>query len=107
MYPTLRRIVFLDDDIVVQKDLSPLFSLPLNGAVNGAVFTCNGSFHRLYKYLNFSHPFIAEHFDPQGCGWAYGMNVFDLARWRKLNLTAVYHKYQDMVRGGGPAVGRE
>ncbi|GJP32780.1 hypothetical protein CLOM_g17377 [Closterium sp. NIES-68] len=98
MYPSLDRVVFLDDDIVVQRDLSPLFSLPLHGAVNGAVFTCRegDAFHRLHKYLNFSHPFIRDHFDPNGCGWAYGMNVFDLQQWRQKGLTDVYHKYQSM-----------
>ncbi|CAI5493602.1 unnamed protein product [Closterium sp. Naga37s-1] len=96
MYPTLNRVVFLDDDIVVQRDLAPLFTLPLHGNVNGAVFTCVGDFHRLFKYLNFSHPYIKAHFDPNACGWAYGMNVFDLHAWRLHNLTAVYHKFQTM-----------
>lgn len=94
VFPKLDRILFLDDDIVVQKDLTPLFGLPLNGSVNGAVFTCKGDFHRLHKYLNFSHPFIQKRFDPNSCGWAYGMNVFDLAAWRQKNLTEVYHEYQ-------------
>ncbi|CAI7811186.1 unnamed protein product [Closterium sp. NIES-54] len=98
MFPLLDRVVFLDDDVVVQRDLSPLFTLPLHGAVNGAVYTCRegDAFHRLHKYLNFSHPFIRDHFDPEGCGWAYGMNVFDLAQWRRKGLTDVYHKYQSM-----------
>eukprot|EP00897_Mesotaenium_endlicherianum_P000962 jgi/Mesen1/10867/ME000093S10376 len=94
VYPKLDKIVFLDDDVVVQKDLTPLFHLPLNGNVNGAVFTCKGEFHRLHRYLNFSNPFIRDHFDPQGCGWAYGMNVFDFKVWRDKKLTEVYHDYQ-------------
>ena len=31
LYPSLHRIIFLDDDVIVQKDLSPLFSLDLKG----------------------------------------------------------------------------
>ncbi|GJP82963.1 hypothetical protein CLOP_g13180 [Closterium sp. NIES-67] len=101
MYPLLRRVVFLDDDVVVQRDLAPLFALPLHGNVNGAVFTCRDGddFHRLHKYLNFHHPYIAAHFDPNACGWAYGMNVFDLHAWRQHNLTAVYHRFQTMNAG--------
>ncbi|XP_043716581.1 hexosyltransferase GAUT11-like isoform X2 [Telopea speciosissima] len=49
IYPSLEKVVFLDDDVVVQKDLTPLFSLDLHGNVNGAVETCLEAFHRFYK----------------------------------------------------------
>lgn len=91
IYPHLEKVVFLDDDVVIQKDLTPLFSLDLHGNVNGAVETCLEAFHRYYKYLNFSSPLISTKFDPQACGWAFGMNVFDLIAWRKANVTARYH----------------
>ncbi|XP_042506021.1 polygalacturonate 4-alpha-galacturonosyltransferase-like [Macadamia integrifolia] len=77
VYPKLDKILFLDD-IVVQKDLTGLWSVDLHGKVNGAVETCGQSFHRFDKYLNFSNPHIARNFDPNACGWAYGMNIFDL-----------------------------
>ncbi|KAK9748159.1 hypothetical protein RND81_02G040100 [Saponaria officinalis] len=91
IYPELEKVVFLDDDVVVQKDLTPLFTLDLHGNVNGAVETCLESFHRYYKYLNFSNPTISSKFDPQACGWAFGMNVFDLVAWRNTNVTGRYH----------------
>ncbi|KAJ6320470.1 hypothetical protein OIU78_015791 [Salix suchowensis] len=96
VYPKLDKILFLDDDIVVQKDLTKLWSVDLNGKVNGAVETCGESFHRFDKYLNFSNPHIARHFDPSACGWAYGMNVFDLKVWKKKDITGIYHKWQNM-----------
>lgn len=95
IYPQLEKVVFLDDDVVVQKDLTPLFSLDLHGNVNGAVETCLEAFHRYYKYLNFSNPLISTKFDPQACGWAFGVNVFDLIAWRKANVTAKYHFWQE------------
>ncbi|KAJ6729838.1 GALACTURONOSYLTRANSFERASE 4-RELATED [Salix viminalis] len=82
VYPKLDKILFLDDDIVVQKDLTKLWSVDLHGKVNGAVETCGESFHRFDKYLNFSNPHIARNFDPNACGWAYGMNIFDLKVWK-------------------------
>ncbi|KAJ9567427.1 hypothetical protein OSB04_003393 [Centaurea solstitialis] len=91
IYPRLEKVVFLDDDVIVQKDLTPLFSLDLHGNVNGAVETCLEAFHRFYKYLNFSNPVLSSKFDPQACGWAFGLNVFDLVVWRKANVTATYH----------------
>ncbi|KAB2047786.1 hypothetical protein ES319_A13G070500v1 [Gossypium barbadense] len=95
VYPKLHKILFLDDDIVVQKDLTPLWDVDLNGMVNGAVETCKGSFHRFDKYLNFSNPKISEKFDSNACGWAFGMNIFDLKEWRNRNITQIYHYWQD------------
>ncbi|XP_015953553.1 probable galacturonosyltransferase 10 [Arachis duranensis] len=95
VFPDLKRVVFLDDDVVVQKDLSKLFSIDLNENVNGAVETCMETFHRYHKYLNYSHPLIRAHFDPDACGWAFGMNVFDLVQWRKMNVTGIYHYWQE------------
>ncbi|KAI4354944.1 hypothetical protein L6164_003765 [Bauhinia variegata] len=96
VYPKLDKILFLDDDIVVQKDLTGLWAVDLHGKVNGAVETCGQSFHRFDKYLNFSNPHIARNFDPNACGWAYGMNIFDLKEWKKKDITGIYHKWQNM-----------
>lgn len=96
VYPKLDKILFLDDDIVVQKDLTPLWSIDLQGMVNGAVETCKESFHRFDKYLNFSNPKIYKNFDPNACGWAFGMNMFDLKQWKRSNITGIYHHWQDL-----------
>ncbi|XP_038974612.1 polygalacturonate 4-alpha-galacturonosyltransferase-like isoform X2 [Phoenix dactylifera] len=96
VYPKLNKILFLDDDIVVQKDLTALWSIDLKGKVNGAVETCGQSFHRFDKYLNFSNPHISRNFDPNACGWAYGMNMFNLNAWKKKDITGIYHKWQSL-----------
>ncbi|XP_015066736.1 probable galacturonosyltransferase 9 [Solanum pennellii] len=96
MYPTLHRILFLDDDVVVQKDLTALWTIDLDGKVNGAVETCFGSFHRYSQYLNFSHPLVREKFNPKACAWAFGMNIFDLDAWRRERCTEQYHYWQNL-----------
>ncbi|XP_011095868.1 probable galacturonosyltransferase 4 [Sesamum indicum] len=96
IFPKLDKVLFLDDDIVVQKDLTGLWSLDLKGKVVGVVETCRESFHRFDRYLNFSNPLISENFNPRACGWAFGMNIFDLDEWRKQNITEVYHKWQNL-----------
>lgn len=95
VYPKLDKILFLDDDVVVQKDLTSLWSIDMKGMVNGAVETCKESFHRFETYLNFSNPLIANNFEPKACGWAFGMNMFDLKEWKKRNITGIYHFWQD------------
>ncbi|KAL7088421.1 hypothetical protein ACP275_13G126300 [Erythranthe tilingii] len=96
IFPNLDKILFLDDDVVVQKELTGLWSLDLNGKVIGVVETCGESFHRFDRYLNFSNPLISRSFSPRACGWAFGMNIFDLDQWRKQNITQVYHKWQNL-----------
>ncbi|URE00410.1 Glycosyl transferase family 8 [Musa troglodytarum] len=96
LFPNLNKVVFLDDDVVVQHDLSPLWEIDLLGKVNGAVETCRGEDTRVMAkhfrtYFNFSHPLIANELDPDECAWAYGMNVFDLNAWRKTSIRKTYH----------------
>ncbi|KAK8575516.1 hypothetical protein V6N13_033247 [Hibiscus sabdariffa] len=98
IFPKLNKVLFLDDDIVVQRDLTGLWSIDLKGNVNGAVETCGEIFHRFDRYLNFSNPLIAKNFNPHACGWGYGMNVFDLNEWRRQNITEVYHRWQRLNR---------
>ncbi|CAM8965217.1 unnamed protein product [Rhodiola kirilowii] len=98
LFPNLEKIVFLDDDVVIQHDLSPLWAIDLEGKVNGAVETCKGEDEwvmskRFRNYFNFSHPLIAKNLDPDECAWAYGMNIFDLRAWRMTNIRDTYHTW--------------
>jgi alpha-1,4-galacturonosyltransferase len=47
--------------------------------------------------MNFSHPLIKSKFSPNACGWAYGMNFFDLDSWRREKCTEQYHYWQNQV----------
>lgn len=94
--PKLEKVLFLDDDVIVQKDLTDLWRLNLKGKINGAVQTCGENFHRFNRYLNFSNPIIANNFDPHACGWAFGMNIFNLTEWSKQNITDIYHHWQKL-----------
>ncbi|KAK4418349.1 putative galacturonosyltransferase 6 [Sesamum alatum] len=96
VFPHLNKIVLLDHDVVVQRDLTRLWSINMRGKVNAAVETCKEgetSFRRMDMLVNFTDPIIANKFDPKACTWAFGMNLFDLQEWRRRKLTEVYHKY--------------
>ncbi|GMH25841.1 hypothetical protein Nepgr_027684 [Nepenthes gracilis] len=54
MYPKLHRILFLDDDIVVQKDLTGLWKIDMDGKVNGAVQSVPVLSTRYAQYMNFA-----------------------------------------------------
>ncbi|KVH94337.1 hypothetical protein Ccrd_003601 [Cynara cardunculus var. scolymus] len=96
IFPTLNKIVLLDHDVVVQRDLTRLWKVNMMGKVNGAVKTCQGhdpAFRRMDLLINFSDPTVARRFNLEACTWAFGVNVFDLREWRRRNLTAVYNEY--------------
>lgn len=100
IFPSVKKIVFLDHDVVVQKDLTRLWHINIKDKVNGAVETCvegEPSFRRMDMFINFTDPSVATRFDANTCTWAFGMNVFDLQEWRKQNLTTLYHEYLELV----------
>ncbi|XP_010469838.1 PREDICTED: probable galacturonosyltransferase 5 [Camelina sativa] len=99
IFPGLNKIVLFDHDVVVQRDLSRLWSLDMKGKVVGAVETClegEPSFQSMDTVINFSDAWVAQKFDPKACTWAFGMNLFDLKEWRRQDLTSVYLKYFDL-----------
>ncbi|KAJ3695617.1 hypothetical protein LUZ60_000994 [Juncus effusus] len=101
IFPKLKRIVLLEDDVVVQKDLEELFKADLQGNVNGAVEICFGGFRRYNRYLNFSNNnVVKERFNPRACAWSYGVNVFDLNAWRDEQCTEQFHQYFEMNKDG-------
>ncbi|XP_062006942.1 probable galacturonosyltransferase 6 isoform X1 [Rosa rugosa] len=99
IFPALNKIVLFDHDVVVQRDLSRLWSVNMKGKVNGAVETCRDnepSFLQMDTFINFSDPYVANRFDVNACTWAFGMNLFDLQNWRRHKLTTLYHKYMQL-----------
>ncbi|CAM0944194.1 unnamed protein product [Alopecurus aequalis] len=100
MFPALQRVVLLEDDVVVQRDLAELWRVDLGGKANAALHTCFGGFRRYGKYLNFSHPAVQERFEPRECAWSYGVNVFDLLAWRRDQCTNQFHQLMEMNENG-------
>ncbi|KAL3615838.1 hypothetical protein CASFOL_040132 [Castilleja foliolosa] len=86
IFQSLEKVVVLDDDTVVQRDLSALWNLDMGGKVNGAVQSCDVKLSHLKSYLPSSS------FDEDSCSWASGINIIDLSRWRIHNLTKTYQQ---------------
>ncbi|CAA7389161.1 unnamed protein product [Spirodela intermedia] len=86
IFKNLKRIVVLDDAVVVQRDLSPLWNLDLKEKAIGAVEFCELRLGHLESYLG------EEDYDKEACLWLFGLNVVDLDQWRNLNVTGTYQK---------------
>ncbi|KAF2579170.1 hypothetical protein F2Q68_00001635 [Brassica cretica] len=95
IFHKLKKVVILDHDVVVQRDLSPLWELDMEGKVNGAVKECSVRLGQLKSLKGGS-------FDANACLWMSGLNVIDLARWRELGVSETYQKfYKQQMSGGG------
>ncbi|KAK4833593.1 hypothetical protein QYF36_007839 [Acer negundo] len=93
IFPSLKKVVVLDDDVVVQKDLSALWNLNMGGKVNGAVQLCSVRLGQLKNYLG-------DSFEKNSCAWMSGLNIVDLVRWRELDLTETYRRLVRQVSLG-------
>ncbi|XP_057521521.1 probable galacturonosyltransferase 7 isoform X1 [Amaranthus tricolor] len=86
IFKTLDKIVVLDDDVVVQQDLSALWRLNMGKMVNGASEHCAVRLGQLEHYLG------RIYFNQNSCAWMSGLNVINLARWRELNLSQKFRR---------------
>ncbi|WOL04558.1 putative galacturonosyltransferase 7 isoform X1 [Canna indica] len=89
IFSNLKKVVVLDDDVVVQRDLSPLWNLNLNGKVNGAVEFCGLRLGQLKNILG------KNSYDADSCAWMSGLNIIDLEKWREHNVTETYLQLLD------------
>ncbi|KAF8086836.1 hypothetical protein N665_0611s0021 [Sinapis alba] len=94
IFHKLEKVVVLDHDVVVQRDLSPLWELDMEGKVNGAVKSCSVRLGQLKSLKRGS-------FDANACLWMSGLSVIDLARWRELGVSETYQKFYKQMSGGG------
>ena len=90
IFHKLKKVVVLDHDVVVQRDLSPLWELDMEGKVNGALKSCSVRLGQLKSLKR-------EGFDTNACLWMSGLNVIDLARWRELGVSESYLKFYKQV----------
>lgn len=96
LFPDLKRIVFIDDDAIVQGDIKELYDVKLDSK-HWAAFSddCTGSAKRLTlmqniysEYIDFKNKHVL-HLDisPMSCSFNVGVYVTDLDLWRKNNIT--------------------
>ncbi|KAE9591926.1 putative polygalacturonate 4-alpha-galacturonosyltransferase [Lupinus albus] len=86
IFRNLNKVVVLDEDVVIQQDLSVLWNIQMGEKVNGAMQFCSVRLGRLRSYLG------QKGFSPNSCAWMSGLNIIDLVRWRELGLTQTYQR---------------
>ncbi|PUZ54965.1 hypothetical protein GQ55_5G174300 [Panicum hallii var. hallii] len=103
-FPELGRVMLLDDDVVVRKDLTGLWEQDLDGNIIGAVGAHEGGGVCIDKtfgdHLNFSDPAVSGLLSSQ-CAWSWGVSIIDLDAWRRTNVTETYQLWLEKNRESG------
>jgi hypothetical protein len=84
IFKHLKKVVVLDDDVVVQHDLSFLWNIDMGDKVNGAVEFCGLKLGQMRNLLD------KRAYDPRSCAWMSGVNLINLDKWREHNITENY-----------------
>ncbi|KAL6896626.1 hypothetical protein ACP4OV_007198 [Aristida adscensionis] len=84
IFKYLKKVVVLDDDLVVQRDLSFLWNIDMGDKVNGAVEFCGLKLGQMRNILG------KTSYDPKSCAWMSGVNLINLDKWREHNVTENY-----------------
>ncbi|KAF3952240.1 hypothetical protein CMV_022186 [Castanea mollissima] len=87
--PCVRRIVYLDSDLVLVDDIAKLAATPLgNQAVLAAPEYCNANFTSYFTPTFWSNPTLSLTFAGRSaCYFNTGVMVIDLERWRSGDYT--------------------
>ncbi|XP_078159937.1 putative galacturonosyltransferase 7 isoform X2 [Carex rostrata] len=96
IFKNLKKVVLLDDDVVVQRDLAFLWDLDMGEKVNGAMSFCGIKMGHLRKYLG------DNIYDAKSCAWMSGLNVIDLEKWREYKVTDKYLHLLEQYQDEGP-----
>ncbi|XP_062188627.1 probable galacturonosyltransferase 7 isoform X2 [Phragmites australis] len=84
IFKYLNKVVVLDDDVVVQRDLSFLWNIDMGDNVNGAVEFCGLKLGQARNLLG------KTAYDPKSCAWMSGVNLINLDKWREHNVMENY-----------------
>ncbi|KAL6493131.1 putative galacturonosyltransferase-like 1 [Orobanche gracilis] len=96
----VRRVVYLDSDLVLVDDISKLAAIPLSGGrVLAAPEYCNANFTSYFTQTFWSNPSLSLTFaDRKTCYFNTGVMVIDLERWRAGDYTAKIEEWMELQK---------
>lgn len=87
-FPTLKRIIYFDADLVVLDDVAKLWSVDLKGKPVGAVKRCRTKMERNFMFHSPNAKKYLKRYNPKTCTFNNGVMLYDLEEWRANG----YHK---------------
>ncbi|CAK9312623.1 unnamed protein product [Citrullus colocynthis] len=95
----VRRVVYLDSDLILVDDIANLANTPLNDAVLAAPEYCNANFTSYFTPTFWSNPSLSLTFANRNpCYFNTGVMVIDLSRWRLGDFTTKIEEWMELQK---------
>lgn len=98
--PCVRRVIYLDSDLVVVDDILKLWNTNLGGKTIGAPEYCHANFTKYFTTSFWNNERYSGVFSRRNpCYFNTGVMVMDLVRWRRVGYTARIERWMQIQRG--------
>ncbi|MQM15673.1 hypothetical protein Taro_048623, partial [Colocasia esculenta] len=100
--PCVKRVIYLDSDLVVVDDIAKLWRTSLGARTVGAPEYCHANFTKYFTERFWSDPRLASTFaGRKPCYFNTGVMVMDLQRWRQAGYTRRIERWMEIQRNDG------
>ena len=99
--PCVRRVVYLDSDVVLTDDIAALAATPLPGEETAVAAPeyCGANFTAYFTPGFWASPALSSVFaGRRACYFNTGVMVLDLARWRRAGYTAQIEEWMELQK---------
>lgn len=97
--PCVKRVIYLDSDLVVVDDIAKLWSISLGEHSVGAPVYCHANFTKYFTTAFWSDPALASTFDGRSpCYFNTGVMVMDLVKWRRHKYTQIIEAWMEIQK---------
>ncbi|KAK4741618.1 hypothetical protein SAY87_025206 [Trapa incisa] len=98
--PCVRRVIYLDSDLVVVDDIFKLWSISLSSRTIGAPEYCHANFTKYFTGRFWSDKQLSRTFaGRRPCYFNTGVMVIDLVRWRRIGYTRRIEQWMEIQKG--------
>jgi lipopolysaccharide biosynthesis glycosyltransferase len=97
--PCVRRVIYLDSDLVVVDDISKLWTTRLGSRTIGAPEYCHANFTKYFTAGFWSNRRLSGAFKGRKpCYFNTGVMVIDLVRWRRVGYTSRIERWMEIQK---------
>ncbi|KAF8015517.1 hypothetical protein BT93_H1132 [Corymbia citriodora subsp. variegata] len=98
--PCVRKVVYLDSDLILVDDVAKLAAIPLDGdAVLAAPEYCNANFTTYFTPTFWANPSLSLTFEGRrACYFNTGVMVIDLEKWREGDYTTKIVEWMELQK---------